>query len=215
MQDFEIFMIHCRRLADRLDFQKKQFSNIGLEFQIIDCVKINKVGNFANKAIKSLFLSHFKCIKKAIKTNKYVLVLEDDAKIINKEELLNYIQAAREIEDEWDMLYFYQNTDKKSIEEKNYYFNKVKFNGMSHAYIINPKKLLFFYEEIKNFYKKIEKGQKKLLVECHIDRFFINNIHPKIKVISTKKELISQASNIFGSTLGWGRNGSEVLYEYD
>lgn len=108
--------------------------------QNLDIDKLKKdrivVNNKLTKGEIGCYLSHIHMLKKALESNKPVLVIEDDAKI--EIDTFQKIKELKDIPIDWDILsigynyyeQFYINT-----------FDKIKYLHGTHAYLVNNKNL--------------------------------------------------------------------------
>jgi hypothetical protein len=158
--------------------------------------------------------SHLAVIKNAINENKYdyVFILEDDIKFINdyenenkneKDIIINYNLEINKNKnknkinekikkfnldnlnypDEWDMLYFGGTIKDLIGVEKNGWVHMTTWN--THAYIINLKN-----KEMINDILKLDNNIKNDNIE--IDKYYLDNIHPKYKCFMHSPMLITQ-----------------------
>lgn len=100
-----ILIINLKTSQDRLDFQKKQFEKLGLNFEVLDAFSVadlseeqyQKLGFGWQRPLRKVevacFLSHQKAWEEVLKKNEPCLILEDDAVLAsNVKEILNEIE---------------------------------------------------------------------------------------------------------------------------
>nr|WP_179999033.1 MULTISPECIES: glycosyltransferase family 25 protein [Acinetobacter] len=100
-----ILIINLKTSQDRLDFQKKQFEKLGLNFEVLDAFSVadlseeqyQKLGFGWQRPLRKVevacFLSHQKAWEEVLKKNEPCLILEDDAVLAsNTKEILKKIE---------------------------------------------------------------------------------------------------------------------------
>ena len=100
-----ILIINLKTSQDRLDFQKKQFEKLGLNFEVLDAFSVadlseeqyQKLGFGWQRPLRKVevacFLSHQKAWEEVLKKNEACLILEDDAVLAsNTKEILKKIE---------------------------------------------------------------------------------------------------------------------------
>jgi hypothetical protein len=197
----------CINLQSRKDRKKKIKKLLKKHSMLYTFLKAKLHKNPKTGCIQS----HLTVIKNAINENKYdyVFILEDDIKFINdydksfvkKEISINYNlkinKNKKKIDkkvtkfnldnlnfpDEWDMLYFGGTIKDLLGVEKDGWVRMTTWN--THAYIINLKNK----EMIKDILK-LDNNIKNDNIE--IDKYYIDNIHPKYKCFMCSPMLITQ-----------------------
>ena len=158
--DLTTFKTTCINLKNRKDKRKKMKLRAKRR-------KINLVfytAELNNNAKRGCLESHINVIEDAIKKGiKQLLILEDDAKIIKP------IHNLKLPPDNWDMLYL-GGTVRRILNKDNKDWTRVTC-WTTHAYIIN----------LEND-KLITEIRKANEYKYEIDRFYLENIHPKFNV---------------------------------
>ncbi|WP_367947487.1 glycosyltransferase family 25 protein [Acinetobacter sp. BY484] len=100
-----ILIVNLKTSRDRLDFQKKQFEKLGLNFEVLEAFSVanlseeqyQKLGFGWQRPLRKVevacFLSHQKAWEEVLNRNQPCLILEDDAVLAsNTKEILNEIE---------------------------------------------------------------------------------------------------------------------------
>jgi hypothetical protein len=204
----KIFLLNLKHRTDRLLFQKKQFWKLGIEpFIRVEPVAVVDSGNFLNKSIRSVYLSHLKIIEQVMKENITALILEDDAVLRDLSEVRGVLNFLFNKVVDWNMFYFYTDfghsqKEKGTIKDCGN-IQKIKYSLNLHAYIINKKNIKFVYDKLNDFKNKIDQSNKKLDGRSHVDVAMIYEIHPYFNVYGCKQQMIYQARGTFKSDNEW------------
>ena len=169
----EIYCINLKNRNEKRKFMKNQCKRrkINIKFHIVELHKNPKQG---------CINSHFEIIKIAKERNlPYVLILEDDAKIIKN---INKIPKPPQ---KWDMLYL-GGYIKEIFSEYDENWDKMS-SWCTHAYIINQS----IYDIVLN---NFDDWKKKILDpdKIAIDEYYIDAIHKNYLCYIVKPQMIEQ-----------------------
>jgi len=168
----EIYCINLKIRNDKRNQIKKQFKRrqLNVKFHIVELHQNPK---------KGCINSHFEIIKIAKEKNlPYVLILEDDAKILKN------IKNIPEPPNEWDMLYLGGYIKERfSIHDSNW---DIVSSWCTHAYIIHSK----IYDKVLNNFESWASKQSEDKVA--IDEYYIDFIHQNKKSFIVKPQMIVQ-----------------------
>lgn len=123
---------------EKLDINPSYIYAINGQYLDIDKLKNDGIviNNKLTKGEIGCYLSHIHMLKKALESNKQVLIIEDDAKI--EVDTFQKIKALKDIPEDWDILFIgYNYYEQFSINE----FNKIKYLHGAHAYLVNNKNI--------------------------------------------------------------------------
>ena len=168
--------IYCINLKNRPEKRRKiklqaKRRKIKLNLHIVDLHKNPKIG---------CINSHFEIIKIAKNKNlPYVLILEDDAKIVKN------INKIPKLPTKWDMLYL-GGYIKEIISEYDDNWNRMT-SWCTHAYIINSSIYDIVLNNFEKWKNKINNPDK-----IAIDEYYIDEIHSNYLCYIVKPQMIEQ-----------------------
>jgi GR25 family glycosyltransferase involved in LPS biosynthesis len=193
----KIYITHYTPLKDRKQKIIEQLNNYNLtNYEFIELydrenLTSNEKNKFSNISLSemSLFLKHIEIFKKEYNTNEYIIVLEDDAILLNnfKENLNTYINELTQLT-MWNVAFTSSccNLHVKNTIPSNHFYVSNSSRGTC-MYIINigTCKLLL------NIYQKQSK------IKVPIDHWFNNILTPyNLKYYWSEPVLIEQGSEL-------------------
>lgn len=196
--------MHCLylntdRRTDRRDWMEEHLSSLGWSYERFPCLKNEDDSKgFMNIGLRSCWLTHEAALERALQNPGLTLILEDDAKVLNKERV-EFIIANLIANPDWDCQYFYGTSGGRS---------RICNLFRCHAYIANPEFIPTCLAILRKHRAEIEQWQPKD-GQTFIDSHF-RWMQKRYRFWGTE-ELIIQDRDRFGSDMGWGFNGSPKI----
>ena len=170
-----VIVINLDRRSDRIQKVDQQLQDLGIKYERQSAVDGQELGIHP---IKATCMSHIEAIKKY---QGITLILEDDALFCGdfNQKFADHITSLPE---DWDIM-FLGGIFKKNSDD---IWNKNAFLSGLQAYCVNPAKVDYILEKMKDYNWHFDVGLQKLGLNLYINRYNLVKQYPSFSDIRLK-----------------------------